>query len=358
MSARSATARSMVVGALTAAVLVAAAPAQAATGLVGHWRFDEGSGTTAADSSGFGDTGTLGVAAQWVTGHRLGAISFDGADAKVDVPATSVLEPQTVTVDAWVKSSGSPGPFKYIIAKGATGCLAASFGLYTGPAGGLQFYVSDGAGTSYTRSPDAGTAVWDGAWHHVAGTFDGAAVHVFVDDVEVGTGTPRTTPTDYNVLDTRDLLIGSYGGCGGLGFTGSIDEPKVWNRALTAQEIKASGGYDFQGFFAPVDNLPAINSAKAGSAIPVKFSLTGFQGLGIFAAGSPASQAITCSSSAPVDAIEETVTAGSSALSYNATTDLYAYVWKTDKSWAGTCRQLSVRLDDGSTHVANFKFTR
>lgn len=50
------------------------------------------------------------------------------------------------------------------------------------------------------------------------------------------------------------------------------------------------------------------------------------------------------------------MTAGSSGLTYDAATDTYAYVWKTEKSWAGSCRQLVVRLADRSEQVANFKF--
>ena len=45
-----------------------------------------------------------------------------------------------------------------------------------------------------------------------------------------------------------------------------------------------------------------------------------------------------------------------SNLSYDATSDQYIYVWKTENSWAGTCRQLIVRLNDGSERVAFFKF--
>jgi hypothetical protein len=112
----------------------------------------------------------------------------------------------------------------------------------------------------------------------------------------------------------------------------------------------------FSGFFAPVDNPPVFNVAKGGQAIPVKFSLGGNQGLDIFAAGYPTSQQIACDSSAPLDDVEQTVAAGSSSLSYDATTDQYTYVWKTDKAWAKTCRQLTVRLSDGSDHVAYFKF--
>jgi uncharacterized protein len=114
--------------------------------------------------------------------------------------------------------------------------------------------------------------------------------------------------------------------------------------------------YNFTGFFQPIDNLPTVNSVKAGQAIPVKFSLSGFQGLDIFAAGYPTSQQITCASGTPLDDIEQTDGAGASGLSYDPIADQYHYVWKTNKSWAGTCRQLVVKLNDGTTYRANFQF--
>jgi len=114
-------------------------------------------------------------------------------------------------------------------------------------------------------------------------------------------------------------------------------------------------GNQFYGFFQPVDNLPTLNVVRAGSAIPVKFSLNGDQGLDIFAAGYPSSGSIDCDTGVPQDAIEVTVTAGNSSLSYNAATDTYTYTWKTDRAWTG-CRQLVVRLNDGTDHVVNFKF--
>ena len=114
--------------------------------------------------------------------------------------------------------------------------------------------------------------------------------------------------------------------------------------------------YDFAGFFQPVDNLPVFNVVQAGRAIPVKFSLSGYKGLGIFAVGSPSSGPVACNSNDPASDLTETVTAGGSSLSYDPTTDRYNYVWKTDQSWAGTCRQLVIELNDGSIHRANFRF--
>jgi probable HAF family extracellular repeat protein len=114
--------------------------------------------------------------------------------------------------------------------------------------------------------------------------------------------------------------------------------------------------YAWAGFFQPVDNLPTLNGVKAGRAIPVKFSLAGDQGLGIFAAGYPLSRQIACDSGAPLDDVEQTVAAGSSSLSYDPSSGQYTYVWKTDKTWALTCRQLVINLVDGTEQTANFEF--
>ena len=116
--------------------------------------------------------------------------------------------------------------------------------------------------------------------------------------------------------------------------------------------------FTFSGFRQPVDNPPVVNVVKAGSAVPVKFSLAGDQGLNIFAQGYPGSQPVVCSTTAPTDAITETVSAGGSDLTYDALADQYIYVWKTDKAWADTCRQLTVRLTDGSDHKAVFQFKK
>jgi hypothetical protein len=112
--------------------------------------------------------------------------------------------------------------------------------------------------------------------------------------------------------------------------------------------------YNFTGFFSPVSNLPTLNLVNAGRAIPVKFSLSGNKGLDIFAANSPYTVAINCDGTAPSAEVTETLTAGESSLNYSP--DQYNYVWKTENSWVGTCRQLVVELNDGSEHRANFKF--
>src|SRR6185437_11266200 len=89
-------------------------------------------------------------------------------------------------------------------------------------------------------------------------------------------------------------------------------------------------GYRFSGFFAPVDNPPILNVAKAGSSIPVIFSLGGNQGLSILAAGSPSVTVIGCDNAAPTDNVPDTTnTAGQSGLSFDPKSGQYTYVWKT-----------------------------
>jgi hypothetical protein len=242
------------------ALVFAASASAASSPLDGWWPFYEGSGTVAHDNSGHGNTGTLSGATQWVPGYFGPGLSFDGSTARVDVPDSPSLDSTAaLSVGAYVKTSGSPGNFEYIVAKGASGCIAASYALYTGPNGGLQFYVSQNSGSSYTRSPDAGAAVWNGKWHFVVGTYDGSAVRLYVDGQQVGSGTPLSGPVGYGLPNGNDLFFGHYDGCSGLDFAGSLDEPTVWSTALTPQEVSASYKIltALHGFFSRLPSWPS-----------------------------------------------------------------------------------------------------
>jgi hypothetical protein len=189
--------------------------------------------------------------------------------------------------------------------------------------------------------------------------------------------TPQTVAG--GAVSTYDATITTPDGCryvdhGGdvdptddLIFAGGFDvreAPYPTGRTVAQQfqsdgaPLEAAGGCtqpsSFEGFFAPVDNLPVFNEVNAGRAVPVKFSLGGDRGLDIFADGYPRSEGIDCGGR--VDPVAETTTAGSSSLSYDAGSDRYVYVWKTESDWAGSCRQLVLKLADGSVHRANFSF--
>jgi len=149
--------------------------------------------------------------------------------------------------------------------------------------------------------------------------------------------------------------------------TGTVDTNTAGVYTLTYNAVDPAGHaadpvtrtvtvyiYTFTGFFSPINNS-AINQVNAGRSVPVKFSLNGNQGLDIFAAGSPFTQQVTCGQ-ANVSDLQETGTAGSSSLQYDASSGQYIYVWKTESSWAGTCRILTVKLNDGMSYTATFKF--
>jgi hypothetical protein len=108
---------------------------------------------------------------------------------------------------------------------------------------------------------------------------------------------------------------------------------------------------EFGGFQPPIAS-DGFNAAKAGRAIPVNFSLGGEFGLEVLQS---TSVPIACDG-APVSGDPvPTVSAGASGLTYDPLADLYTYVWKTEKSWSGTCRQLILTIDN-NTYYADFKF--
>ena len=92
--------------------------------------------------------------------------------------------------------------------------------------------------------------------------------------------------------------------------------------------------FSWSGFFSPVGEW---NSVKAGRAVPLKFSLGGNRGLDIFSAGSPSSAQASCEGTVSGPS-EPTVTPGGSSLTYDASSDSYTYVWRTQQEWSGTCR--------------------
>lgn len=216
----------------TLGVVLAAPPASATSDLAGLWLLNEGSGQVARDLSLSGNPGQLGSSAlvdtqdpSWISLPsvflRRAALRFSGSQ-RVRVADAPSLEPDGVTVLARVRGTAG-GAFRYIASKGALSCETASYGLYTGAAGGLRFYVSDGS--TFTVSEDAGTTVWDGRWHTVVGAFDGAAVRLWVDGVEVGAAVPASLTIGYGLPDSEDFFLGDYAGpCGSpLGFIGDID---------------------------------------------------------------------------------------------------------------------------------------
>jgi hypothetical protein len=240
--------------------VVAAWPSSAAADpLVGQWHLDVSNPScpgacspsyTTPDSSSTGfDIGPATTDPISLTsgGGRWGnALSASNSHVLIK-PAPAALQPDDLTVVAWVRHNGYPGPYQYIVGEGDNGatCTAASYAMYTGvgPAHGMFFYVdtTGGLALSPPAGPPDASSLWDGQWHMVAGTFDGSAVRLYVDGTEVtpANTTPQTSIIDYT-LSGHNFFIDGYPPVGCVGnsdYTGDVDELRVYDRALSATEI-------------------------------------------------------------------------------------------------------------------------
>ena len=190
-------------------------------------------------------------------------------------------------------------------------------------------------------NPEAADVVCDGVDNNCNGSIDEGFQ---LEPTKCGTGACASTGTTSCVEgQIKDSCIAGTPGT------------EIWNLIDDDCDGNNNEGL-WSGFFQPIDMGDVLNQVKAGSAIPVKFSLGSNAGLSIFEAGYPQSIKIECNTSTPLDNIETTVTAGGSSLTYDPIANQYIYVWKTDKSWTGTCRKLMVMLIDGTSYFANFKF--
>jgi hypothetical protein len=135
------------------------------------------------------------------------------------------------------------------------------------------------------------------------------------------------------------------------GFRSSDHDPVLVDLTLAQR-------FGFGGFAPPVGSPPALNATRAGAAVPVTFSLDGDRGLDIFAPGYPRVVKLSSCGGSAAGEIEPAISAGDSSLTYDPlAADLYTYVWKTKKAWAGSCRRLELRFYDGGTEAyAEFDF--
>ncbi|MHC4504034.1 MAG: protein kinase domain-containing protein, partial [Planctomycetota bacterium] len=148
-------------------------------GLVGHWTFDEGTGTTARDSSGKGNHGTVMGGAKWAKGKVGGALEFDGRDDFVLIPNESSFDiTRSITVAVWIKIASFTKGWQAIVTKGDT---HGSWRLQRDDKESSLTWAC--SALSHHRYGDlrGGVAVDDGRWHHVAGVYDGTRTYLYVD---------------------------------------------------------------------------------------------------------------------------------------------------------------------------------
>ena len=202
-----------------------------AAGLVAAYGFSETSGTTTADQTGLGHTGTVSGALRSATGKFGRALTFDGINDWVTVADQNDLDLTTgMTVEAWVYPTTTNNAWRTVLAKEQPGGLAYSMFSRTSSPGrpcGIIF-------TSGTEQLVQGSASLPAnAWSHLTSTYDGSALRLYVNGTLVA-----TKPTIGSIITTSSPL--RFGGSGlGEWFKGSLDDIRIYNRPLSTAEIQA-----------------------------------------------------------------------------------------------------------------------
>jgi hypothetical protein len=202
-------------------------------GLVGHWKLDESSGTTAADSSGLGNDGTLVncTPTLWAPtgGQTDGALGFDGGDDYADCGSSASLMPAAFTIAFWVKADEVR--IQVPVDKFPTGS-GYGWSVKLRDNGAVWFNIgSEGGGAMGYWGP-AGEYTAN-TWYHLAGSYDGAVIAFYIDGVQVHT--ENATPT----LDATaiPLIFGTSNKTPKEYFKGQLDDVRLYNRALSAAEV-------------------------------------------------------------------------------------------------------------------------
>jgi probable HAF family extracellular repeat protein len=131
--------------------------------------------------------------------------------------------------------------------------------------------------------------------------------------------------------------------------------PNAWLTRPYIVNLTVTSSWPFSGFANPINDAPAFNTVTAGRELILRFGLGGDRGLGIFAAGSPSLVEVSCATRTPIGS-PVPLSSSDFDLRYQTDPDRYMLRWKTSRALAGTCRQLTLALMDGSTHTALFSF--
>ncbi|MHC4694350.1 MAG: lamin tail domain-containing protein, partial [Planctomycetota bacterium] len=192
-------------------------------GLVAHWMFDEGSGSTATDSAGTNNGALIG-GPTWTDGRINGALSFDGVDDYVVVAPIAPLMGNNVTAQAWIRTSEFAGIWNPVITQNA----GNGYYFYIS-SGRPAFYIVVGAAFVQAISQDA---INPDEWYHVAGTNDGSNLKLYIDG--------QLEDSD-NSTGFLGVSSNAYIGCeptSSLYYNGLIDDVRIYDRAVSETELQ------------------------------------------------------------------------------------------------------------------------
>ncbi len=224
-------------------------------GLVAAYSFDQGSGATLTDHSGSGNHGTISGAAWTGAGRFGGALSFDGVNDWVTIADAASLDLTSgMTLEAWIRPTALGNNWRTVLLKEQPGNYAYALYASTGTGRPSVNAITGGVDRDLraTSSPALNT------WTHLAGTYNGSTLTIYLNGVAAGT----VAATGNIVTTTGALRLGGTA-VWPEWFTGQIDEVRVYNRALSAAEIQSDMNASVGN---PDSQAPTVPGSPAVSA--------------------------------------------------------------------------------------------
>ena len=248
-------------------------------GLVAAFSFNETSGTTAADASGNSNTGTLQNGPVWAAGRNGGGLQFDGTNDMVAVNSSSSLNLTTgMTLEAWIYPTSTSDTRDVLIKEGSNVDI---YNLYARNWRGVPESNVHVGGSNRTAE---GATLPVNTWTHLAGTYDGTTLRLFVNGTQVAsTAVSGSISTSTGPLRIGgNLMWGEY-------FQGSIDDVRVYNRALIVAEIQADMNTPVGGVPPPPDTTnpgvtittPTSNPTHGVTTTPLSIGGTASDNVGV-----------------------------------------------------------------------------
>ncbi|SIO61560.1 Mo-co oxidoreductase dimerisation domain-containing protein [Singulisphaera sp. GP187] len=229
-----------------------------ATGLVAEYNFDAGSGTTLTDLSGQNNNGTISNATWTTSGHTGSALAFNGTNSWVTVANSSSLNlSSAMTLEAWVKPTSITNPSPLLFREGAGNSAYSLYGAYKSVP---SIYINHNI-TGELSAP-AYQSLATNTWSHVAATYDGSTLLLYVNGVRVSQATGVTTLSSSGGA----LRIGGDSTFGEF-FNGLIDDVRIYNRSLSMAEIQADMGTPVGGAMDSTPPTAAITSPVANASL-------------------------------------------------------------------------------------------
>jgi hypothetical protein len=217
--------------------------------LVGWWKLDEGTGSITLDETAYWNDGTLYGDPVWIDGRIGGALDFDGEDDYVECGDNDILNiTEQITMAAWINTrTAGNNQHQHYLGKGNN-----SYCIKHNSWNNLEVVIYIGGWKVTTYGVDDS---FNNEWHHIVGIYDGSQIKLYVDGELLAT----TNQTGSINVNADPVMLGTRDGTRWY-HTGGIDDARLYNRALSATEVKKLASPDKASNPIPADESVTTNT--------------------------------------------------------------------------------------------------